>query len=317
VVSRWRHVLFSEYLLLYLSVLYLLAILALMPDLDRVANLRNILFDLFPLLIVAIGETFVLITGGIDLSVGSTIACASVMGGLIMSRGGGSLSTGILAMLLTGILLGLLNGVAIARFRMPPFIVTLAVMMFFSGAAIWVTHSKNIYPLPQRFISLSSSSVTLIPYPLIVTVCVAILAHLILRRTLFGRWLYATGLSVKTSVVSGVPVERTITLAYVASGTCAAVGSMIYTARLQTASPVLGQHLLLDVIAAPVIGGVSLFGGKGKIQWVVFGALFITLIDNGLNLAGLSYFAIMIVKGAVILLAALLDASRTRQWAAD
>lgn len=316
-MSRWRRVLFSEYLLLYLSALYSLAILALVPDLDLVANLRNILFDLSPLLIVAIGETFVLITGGIDLSVGSTIACASVMGGLVFSRGGESLSAGVLAMLLTGILLGLLNGVAIARFRMPPFIVTLAVMMFFSGAAIWATHSKNIYPLPKHFISLSSGSVILIPYSLIVTVCVGILAHLILRRTLFGRWLYATGLSVKTSVVSGVPVERTITFAYVASGVCAAVGSMIYTARLQTASPIMGQHLLLDVIAAPVIGGVSLFGGKGKIQWVVFGALFITLIDNGLNLAGLSYFAIMIVKGAVILLAAFFDASRTRQWAAD
>jgi ribose transport system permease protein len=309
-------VLFSEYLLLYLSVLYSLAIFALVPDLDLVANLRNVLFDLFPLLIVAIGETFVLITGGIDLSVGSTIACASVMGGLVMSQGGGFLITGMLAMLLTGILLGLLNGVAIACFRIPPFIMTLAVMMFFGGAAVWVTHSKNIYPLPKRFTSLSSGSVTLIPYPLIVTVCVGLLAHLILRRTLFGRWLYATGLSVKTAVVSGVPVKRTITLAYVASGACAAVASVIYTSRLQTASPILGQHLLLDVIAAPVIGGVSLFGGKGKIQWVVFGALFITLIDNGLNLAGLSYFAIMIVKGTVILLAAFFDASRTRQWAA-
>jgi ribose/xylose/arabinose/galactoside ABC-type transport system permease subunit len=315
-LSRWHRVLFSEYLLLYLSVVYFLAILALVPDLDPVVNLRNVLFALFPLLIVAIGETFVLITGGIDLSVGSNIACASVVGGLVMTSGGRSLGSGVLAMLACGILLGLLNGVAIARFKIPPFIVTLAVMMFFSGTAVWATHSKNIYPLPKRFISLGSGSFIFVPVPMIFAVCVGILAHLILRRTLFGRWLYAIGLSVKTAVVSGVPVERTVVLAYAASGTCAAVASIIYTARLQTASPILGQQLLLDVIAAPVIGGVSLFGGKGKIPWVFFGVLFITLIDNGLNLAGLSYFAIMIVKGTVILLAAFFDASRTRRWAA-
>jgi ribose/xylose/arabinose/galactoside ABC-type transport system permease subunit len=134
----------------------------------------------------------------------------------------------------------------------------------------------------------------------------------LLTRTVLGRWLFAVGGNARTALVSGVPVERVVLFAYVACAVCAAVASILYTARLETGSPVLGQRILLDVIGAVVIGGTSLFGGRGSVLGTVYGALFITLLDNGLNLMGLSSFSVLMVKGTVILAAALVDAIRER-----
>jgi ribose/xylose/arabinose/galactoside ABC-type transport system permease subunit len=274
---------------------------------------------MLPLLIVAIGQTFVLITGGIDLSVTSIIALSSVAGASVISSDQGLLAghplavpVGILVMLLMGATIGLINGAAITKFKMPPFIVTLTMMMFFSGFAIWLTQSKNIYGLPESFIAIGKGSLFIIPYALILALIIGTLAHLILTNTLIGRWIYAIGLNVKTSSISGVPVNRTILFTYVVSGICAAVAAILYTGRIETGSPVLGQKILLDIVGAVVIGGTSLFGGKGKIIWTVFGVLFMVLIENSLNLLNYSYFTIMIIKGLVILMAALLDALRRR-----
>jgi ribose/xylose/arabinose/galactoside ABC-type transport system permease subunit len=139
----------------------------------------------------------------------------------------------------------------------------------------------------------------------------------LLTRSLFGRRLYALGMNPRTAAVSGVPVDRIRILAYAACGTCAAVGSILYTARLQTGSPVLGQRILLDVVGAAVIGGTSLFGGRGQVPTTLLGVLFICLIDNSLNMMGLSNFAVMMVKGGVILTAALVDAVRSKVTAAE
>jgi ribose/xylose/arabinose/galactoside ABC-type transport system permease subunit len=211
-------------------------------------------------------------------------------------------------MLLVGALVGLLNGIAIAQFRMPPFIVTLTSMMFFSGLAIWFTQSKNIGNLPAVFNALGGKTwlASLISAPL------AGAAHVMLNRSLWGRWLYAVGHNPRTSLVSGVPVGGVIISAYVVSGLLAAVASVLYTGQAESGSPVLAQRLLLDIVGATVIGGTSPFGGKGKILWTLFGVLFLKLIDNSLNLLDLSHFTIMMVKGGVILFAALLDAARNR-----
>ncbi len=315
----WQRLLFSEYLVLYLTIAYFLIVLPFAPTLGSVAGLRNIFSNMLPLLAVAIGQTFVLITAGIDLSVTSIIALTSILGAKIMTADGGLLAgsvlavpLGILAMLAAGMLVGLLNGASVARFRMPPFIVTLTTMMFFSGFAIWVTQSEKIYRLPPSFVVLGEGAVAYIPHALIVTGLLAALGHTILRRTVLGRWIYAVGHNAKTARVSGIPVKTTITLAYMFSGFCAATASILYTARLETGDPVLGREILLDVIGATVIGGTSLFGGKGKVLWTVFGVLFITVIGDSLNMLGLSHFGIRIVKGAVILFAALIDALRNR-----
>ena len=316
---RWRHLFASEYQVLLLCLLWFLAAMPLTPGLTSSNNLRNLFSNLLPLLIVATGQTIVLIAGGIDLSVTSVMALGSVTGALVMSGDQGLLSgsawavpAGVAAMLLTGALIGWMNGAAITKLGMPPFIVTLTTMMFFSGLAIWLTKSKTIYNLPPAFIAIGKGSLLFLPYALLVTALVVIAAHVLLSRSLAGRWLYACGHNVKTAEISGVPVGQTITRAYVSSGVCAAVAAVLYTGRLETGSPVLGQRLLLDVIGAAVIGGASLFGGRGKVVWTIYGVLFLTLIDNTLNLAGHSHFTIMMVKGGVILLAALLDVLRRR-----
>jgi ribose/xylose/arabinose/galactoside ABC-type transport system permease subunit len=320
----WKRLLFSEYLVLYLSIVYFLAVWPFRPDLASPTNIRNIFSNMLPLLAVAIGETFVLITAGIDLSVTSIIALASMFGALVMTAdngllGGSSLAVpvGIVTMLLTGAAVGTLNGTAISRFHMPPFIVTLTSMMFLSGFSIWLTKSEKVSNLPRGFVVLGEGSIAFIPYALIITVALGVVGHVILRGTVLGRWLYAVGHNVRAAAISGVPVRMTVTLAYVISGVCAAVASILYTARLETGDPVLGQRILLDIIGATVIGGTSLFGGKGKVLWTVFGVLFITVIDNSLNMLGLSHFTIMIVKGSVILFAALIDAVRNRLLASQ
>lgn len=308
-------ILASEYLVLLLSAVYFLAMLPIAPGFGSRENLQNIVSSLLPLFALSLGQTFVLITGGIDLSVTAVVALASVAGAAVMSRETGMLRgsavavpSAIAVMLAVGILLGALNGFAVSRLRMPAFIVTLTSMMFFSGFAIWSTQSKNIPNLPAAFNALGSK--TLIAG--LVVVLLALAAHFVLAKSLWGRWLYATGRNPRASLISGVPVNRVILFAYVVSGACAAIASILYTGRLETGSPVLGQRVLLDVIGATVIGGTSLYGGKGKIIWAFFGVLFLTLLDNSLNLLNLSYFSIMMVKGAVILFAALLDTTRSR-----
>lgn len=314
-----KRVLASDYWVLYLSVAYFLLFWSITPRLASGNNLSNIFSNMLPLLVVAVGQTFVLITGGIDLSVTSIIALSSVVGASVMTSDGGVLGgsalaapLGIAAMLLVGALVGLFNGTAVTRLGMPPFIVTLTGMMFFSGLALWLTRSQPIYNLPNGFSSIATGSLFFIPHALIVTGLLVYVAHAVLGRTILGRRFYAVGANAKASLISGVPVERTITAAYVISGICAAAASVLYTGRLETGSPVLGQRILLDVIGACVIGGTSLFGGKGRVTGTIFGVLFITLIDNSLNMLGLSYFTIMMVKGGVILMAALVDVARTK-----
>lgn len=300
----------SEYLVLILSALYFLALLPFTPGFASTENLANILVTLLPLFIVAMGQTTVLVTGGIDLSVTSIIALTSVTGAAVMSGDHGWLAgsplavpVGILAMLLVGALVGVFNGVAVTQFKMPPFIVTLTSMMFFSGLAIWLTKSKNIGNLPAAFNAIGGKT----GLAFAVAVILGLGAHAMLGRSLWGRWLYAVGHNARASFISGVPVSGVIISAYVVSGVFAAAAAVLYTGQAESGSPVLAQRLMLDIVGATVIGGTSLFGGRGKILWTLFGVLFLKLIDNSLNLLDLSYFTIMMVKGAVILFAALMD----------
>ncbi len=317
--GRLKRLVLSEYWVLYLGILYFLALLPWAPGLGSAENIRNIFSNMLPLLVVAVGQTVVLISGGIDLSATSVIGLSSVVGAWVMSGDSGLLAghpaaapAGAAAMLLAGCLVGLLNGAAVTRLRMPPFIVTLTGMMFVGGLALWLTKSRPIYNLPAAFTALGKGSSFGVPHALVVAGALAAAVHVLLTHSLPGRWLYAVGMNPRASRISGVPVNRVLTLAYVLSSGCAAVAAVLYTARLETGSPVLGQRILLDVIGAAVIGGTSLFGGKGKVSWTVLGVGFICLIDNSLNMLGLSYFVVIMVKGGVILLAALFDATRTR-----
>jgi len=300
----------SEYLVLRLTILLFVVLAPFTPGLAGAANLLGLLAYFLPLLIVAIGMTLVMITGGIDLSVTSTIALTSVVGAKLMTGDGGGAPAvvGVLVMLAIGGGVGAVNGAVITMLRLPAFIVTLASMMFLSGFAIWLTESKSIYGLPASFLALGQHlSITLA-----LTVALAGTAHLLLRRTVFGRWLYAVGQNPTAAHISGVPVRAMTVAAYVASGLCAALASVMLTGQLETGSSVMGREILLDIIGATVVGGTSLFGGRGKIAWTFFGVLFLTVLDNALNLMSLSQFSITMTKGAVILFAAVLDAVRNR-----
>ena len=333
-----RHLLLSEYFVLYLSLVYFLVLWPIIPRIASPQNLGNVFSNMWPLLAVAIGQTFVLIVAGIDLSQSAIMALVSVIGASIMTNqlnpvlfeksplwgiafteSGGPLAGTFLAlpvalfvMLLAGALIGAFNGTAVAKLKMPPFMVTLVGMMFFSAAAIYLTKSENIMHLPDAFLSIGQGQISFIPYSFFFVGVLAIAAQWLLSRTVLGRWFYAVGANVRTASVSGVPVARVVITAYVLSGFFAAVGSILYSSRLAAGRPTLGSNILLDVVGATVIGGTSLFGGKGKIMWTVFGVLFFVLLDNSLNLLNLSFFYVQMVKGSVILLAAALDVARTR-----
>ena len=305
----------SQYLVLLLSAVYFLGVLPVTPSFATRDNLGNIVVTMLPLFVVAIGQTIVLITGGIDLSVTSIMALTSITGAAVMSGDRGWLAgssfavpAAILAMLFVGALAGLGNGIAVSKLKMPPFIVTLTSMMFLSGLAILLTKSKNIGSLPAAFNAIGGKMLI----ALVIAAALGVAGHLMLGRSLWGRWLYAVGHNARASLISGVPVSGVVISAYVASGVFAAVAAILYMGQAESGSPVLAQRLLLDIVGATVIGGTSLFGGRGKILWTLFGVLFLKLIDNSLNLLDLSYFSIMMVKGAVILFAALVDSTRNR-----
>ena len=325
--SWLRRLLLSEYLVLLLTALYVAAMVPLAPEIVALDTWRDILGAMMPLLIVATGQAFVLIVAGIDLSATSNLAISSVLAAAVMTLDGGlmawappwlAIAAGILVFVAVGSALGSLNGVCITRFNMPPFIVTLTTMMFFSGLAIWVTtlltpDGSSIGNLPPGFAFLGQGRIAMgIPFSVLIALAVCVTAHVALSRSLFGRWLFAIGVNPRAAEISGVPVRRVVFWAYVVCGACAGIAAILYTARLETGSPVLGQRILLDVVGAAVIGGVSLFGGKGKVIWVVFGALFLTVVDKGLSLLGLSLASVFAIKGGVILAAAIIDAQRQR-----
>jgi ribose/xylose/arabinose/galactoside ABC-type transport system permease subunit len=235
-------------------------------------------------------------------------------------------------MLIAGALVGLVNGALVAWLNMPPFMVTLVSLITVGAFAIWLTQSENIRNLPESYVALGKGEIVsvyigpkeepqiprrqvheLIGYAALIAVALAVALHLLLERTAFGRQVLAVGANRKAAEIAGVPVRRVVVLVFVLSALCATVGAILYSARLEAGRPTLGEgSFLLDVIGATVIGGTSLFGGKGKVLWTVFGVFFFVLRSNTLNLMNLSTFHIDMVKGGVILAAALLDVARTR-----
>ncbi len=312
---NWRKLLQSDFLTLGMCAILVVVSAGVTPGMASRGNLVNVLSVAAPLLIVALGQMLVMISGGIDLSITAILAMTSVCGAWLISGDGGWLGGSpwapmavCVVMPVIGAVLGLGNGICVAYLRMPPFIATLTSMMFLYGLANWATHSENIGGLPESFIRLGTHTLLQVVLAVVLAAAVA----LALGCTKYGRWLKALGQREQTAVVSGVPVHRVQCGVYGLAGLLAGIAAIIYTSQLETGSPALGKNLLLDVIGAVVIGGTSLFGGKGKVSWTLGGVLFIALLDNVLNLQNLSYFAVGMSKGALILFAALLDSLRHR-----
>jgi len=255
--------------------------------------------------------TFVILTGGIDLSVGSLAALAGAVGGGLMV-GGVAWPAAVLAGLVAGTLLGFANGVSITAFRIPPFIATLAMLSIARGLTQLYTGGRPFTGLDPTFNQLGQGSVGPIPVPVLIMLVTVGISWLVLRHTVFGRNVYAVGSNSEAARLAGVPVARVLLGVYMISGFLAALGGLVLTARLSSAQPTAGFGFELDAIAAGVVGGTSLSGGEGSILRTLIGVLIIGVLNNGLNLLNVDPFVQPVVKGVVILIAVGLDRLKTR-----
>jgi len=281
-------------------------ILALATDaFFTVDNLTNVLRqNAFPAVIAA-GMTFVILTAGIDLSVGSVVGLSGVLCADALVHGW-SLWAGAGVGLFVGLVVGAMNGLIVTRIRVPPFVVTLAMMLVVRGAAYKYTNANTISGLPSSFALLSQRGSMAA-----VMVLVFAIAWVLLMRTPFGRHVYATGGNRDAAWLSGVRVNRVLMAVYVLCGLSAGLAGVLVASRLNAGYPRAGELYELDAVAAVVVGGTSLFGGRGSIWGTLAGAFFIGILNNGLNLYNVSPYDQMIVKGAVLLAAASLDRWRT------
>jgi ribose transport system permease protein len=272
-------------------------------------NLTNIVTQSAVVGIAAVGATFVIVTGGIDLSVGSTLALAGLVGAMVSQSGNGWL--GILAVLGVAVLVGAVNGSSVAWLRLAPFIVTLAVMGMARGLTLQLSQGQSVYDLPAVLNWLGSADLLGIKVSALVTVALFLVAHFVLSRTTFGHRVYAVGGNAEAARLAGINVKRVVFATYVIAGLCAGIAAVILLGRLDSATPNAGTGTELQVIAAVVIGGTSLFGGKGSMVGTLVGVLLIGVINNGLTLLNVSSFWVQFVQGALIFLAVLLDSFNT------
>jgi ribose transport system permease protein len=262
--------------------------------------------------IVAVGMTFVIITAGIDLSVGSILAFSGVVMASLL-QGGVPIVLALLAGLAVGTVCGLLNGFLVSIGKLPPFIVTLGMMSVARGAALVYTDGRPISTFEPAFRYLATGKIFFLPMPLLIMLLVYLITHLILTRPKFGLYTYAMGGNEEATRLSGVNVRFHKTMVYALSGLTSAIAAVLLTARLNSAQPIAGMMYELDAIAATVIGGTSLMGGEGTLTGTFIGALIMGVLRNGLNLLGVSSFLQQIIIGLVIIIAVLFDISIKKQ----
>jgi ribose transport system permease protein len=289
-----------------------LVLWALTPHFLTVSNLLNIAEQATIIAIIAAGMTFVIITGGIDLSVGSVLAFAGVVMASFLQRGV-PLPLALIVGVGAGLLCGLVNGLLITVGRLPPFIATLGMMSIARGAALMFTEGRPISGFSETFRSLATGEVIRIPAPVIIMIGVYVIAHFVLRRTKLGRYAYAIGGNEEAALLSGINVRLYKTMIYGIAGLLSGLAAILLTARLNSAQPIAGMSYELDAIAATVIGGTSLLGGEGTVVGTLIGALIMAVLRNGLNLLSVSSFIQQIVIGTVIIVAVLIDMALKRR----
>ena len=278
------------------------------PHFLTVSNLLNVFEQTSINAVIAVGMTFVILSGGIDLSVGSILALAGILLAMALQNGWSVLPATLLGLAVGGAC-GLLNGLLVTLGRLPPFIATLGMMSVARGAALLLTEGRPVSGFEADFRSFATGRVLLVPAAVLVAALAYFLAHVVLRRTVFGRCVYAIGGNEEAARFSGVSVRFYKTMVYAVSGLASAIAAALLTARLNSAQPIAGVMYELDAIAAVVIGGTSLRGGFGGVGGTLVGALIMGVLRNGLNLLGISSFLQQVVIGLVIVGAVLLDAA--------
>jgi ribose transport system permease protein len=294
------------------ALVVLIGVLSVMTDgLLTPSNLANVLSQSAVVAIAAIGATFVILTGGIDLSTGSVIGAGGLAGAWVITSTG-NLAAGIAAGLFAGTVIGLVVGLVVARLKVVPFAVTLAALYVVSGGATLLSHGKTVGPVPVSFIRFSIDGIGGVPYSVWLAVVLYVVAQIVLTRTTWGRRVVHVGASVDVARISGVNVVRTTTSVYAVAGFFSAVAGMVLTSGLAGAGASMGSPLLLNIVGAVVLGGTSLSGGRGSLLRTAIGVLFLGFLSNGMSLLGLQSYDQQIVTGSFIFLAA--SADGLLQW---
>jgi ribose/xylose/arabinose/galactoside ABC-type transport system permease subunit len=310
----------NEHFVLALILIVLIAIFGVMSHGLSLSwdNALNILLQSSMRGIAAIGETLVILTAGIDISIGGMSTLVACIGGALMTTMPGYIGpipvgAALMLMLLAGVGLGAINGLFVSRLRLAPLIVTLAMWLINFGAAAVVSKDQLMF-LPDAMAFVAHQSIGGIPVAVFIFVAAIVLGYFLLNHTTFGNSVYAVGGSEVVTWLSGIKTQNIKFWVYVISGFCAAITAIIQASRVMNASPVIwgvtGLELTLDTIMAVVIGGVSLFGGKGSIIGVLLGVLILGVLNNGMNMAGINIFTQYMIKGVVILAAVGIDAWR-------
>jgi ribose/xylose/arabinose/galactoside ABC-type transport system permease subunit len=275
------------------------------PSFLSVANLVNVALSIAVIGILSVGMTIVILTGGIDLSIGSVAALAGVIAALIALKFG--VLAGFAAALVVAVAGGAFNGLVIAYFRVPPFIVTLALLTIARGLAFILSEGRSIGNLPENFSALGKSLIFGVPVSVWLMLASFAAGWFVLQHTRFGRYVYAVGGNREAAFLAGVNVKSVTLWVYILNGLFVGIAAIVLASRLGAGVPNSGLQYELDVIAAVIVGGTSLVGGRGSVVLTFFGAIFIGVLNNGLNLAGVDPYTQKIVLGVVILLAVLAD----------
>ena len=312
-LSRLRTVLSNQAVSMLLILMLMWLLLSLLsPYFFTASNLWEITLQTAVIGIIAAGQTLVILSGGIDLSVGSVFACAGIAGGLVF-QATGNLWLTLAATLLTGATLGAFNGLFISQLRVPPFIATLGMLGMARGLALILSRGIPIFGLSKEYLWIGQGKLfDLVPIPTLILLGVFALTFFIARYTRFGRFTYATGSNAEAAKLSGINLGRVLLGTFALSGLFCGVAAVIEAARLATIQPAGGNGYELLAIGAVVIGGTSLFGGEGNVIATLIGALIETTIRNGLNLLGVNAFWQYVVNGAVIIAAVAVDQWRRR-----
>lgn len=304
---RSAAVFFSKYGIYFAFVVLAGVLAATSPPFRTLSNIENILQQISVNGIMAIGMTLVIVTAGIDLSVGSVLALSAVVATSFAHPGEHAFVVPVALGILTGLLCGIVNGVLIAKKRLAPFIVTLGMMTVARGLALVYTSGRPVINLSDSYDEIGGGSIGPIPFPALIFFGVVLLGVFILHFTRFGRYVYAVGGNELAAKVSGVNTDRVLIGVYALAGALAGVAGIILSSRIMSGPPATGQGSELDAIAAVVIGGTSLSGGIGSIANTIVGVLIIGVMNNGLDLLNVPSYWQQVVKGLIIVLAVLLD----------
>lgn len=298
---------FSKYAIL-IALMFLILILSIIsPNFLGSANIMNVLRQIAINGFLAIGMTFVILTGGIDLSVGSILAFSGVIAASVAQNPSIPFIFAIIIGVTAGLILGLINGVVIAWCRLAPFIVTLGMMSVARGLTFVYSDGRPIPGLSKEFLQIGGGTFLGIPNQVVILLVVFILASILLTKTTFGRYVYGIGGNEAASIISGVNSKKIKLFVYAICGALAGLAGVILTSRVTSGLPQAGQAYELDAIAAVVIGGTSMSGGKGKLWGTIIGIFIIGVLNNGMDLLNVSSFYQLIVKGLIIVLAVLFD----------